>query len=317
MTTSSIDARSVFEIRPKLAFSKDFLHKTLKDVDTALFFAKVYKLDAQHTGALLRELFPSDPIIGMLTDGDHSTELQDGDYYPDYDLDPVEVTEVHGIKVDPNRIPDSVVLEQLWKLQEVTIATSIQDVADRLGSVLGGMPSDQGRMMFGQLAQFNARRSTMVDYRARVHHPLTGKKKKVLVILDDSGSMSQETIKTIVHDVVALSYQANATLAQVSNSCRVHAPGTYTVEDVLAAAEYGGTNYATLAPLLDEDWDEVITIADYDSYQRCKTQLSQRKGKIGVVTDVSLVERTTYLSEVVGTRAKEVRPILIAPNRVV
>ena len=72
--------------------------------------------------------------------------------------------------------------------------------------------------------------------------------------------------RTIVEDVVALSWEADAHLAIVSNTCTHWFPGEYSVSAVLNAAEYGGTHYEELAPLFENyDWGVVITIADYDS----------------------------------------------------
>lgn len=311
-TSSSVDIAEVLEVRPGLAFSYTFLRQSLTDMNTTLFFAGVYRLTAEQTAELLRVVFPTSPLIQALTEGDHSTTLQD---------EPIEgfeeattVTEVFGQKVDPDLIPEPELLFHLWQQSEVRIAKSITDVADAIGKTIGRLPSNEAHMVFRQLAAFNVRRNSIGDYRALLNRRADERHLKVLVILDDSGSMSEMTIREIVHDVVALSYRANATLAQVSSTCRVHAPGTYTVDDVLEVAEYGGTQYHTLKPLLDEDWDEVITIADYDSQGSAMNAIARCKGRIGKVTDVSLVHRSTFLSEVVGQLAQVVRPMLIAPG---
>jgi hypothetical protein len=135
------------------------------------------------------------------------------------------------------------------------------------------------------------------------------------VIFDVSGSMTESTVRAIAPEVVALSWKANASLAIVSDTCRVWDPGTFTVDDVLREAEYSGTHYETLLPLLRRDWGTVITIADYDSSQDAKTHLRENAfGKIGQVLDLSLVSRPTYLAECVGQFADKVTPLLVGSS---
>ena len=145
----------------------------------------------------------------------------------------------------------------------------------------------------------------------------TSGEKRVLVVFDVSGSMSQSTVATIVDDVVGLAYEANAALAIVSNTCTYYAPGAYGTADVLRDAEYGGTHYEQLVPLFkDQDWDVVVSIADYDSSRAAADALRRCKGKIGQLFDVSLVSRSTYLAECLAPLANEVRPLLIARDGV-
>ena len=68
-------------------------------------------------------------------------------------------------------------------------------------------------------------------------------------------------MRAIVGDVVALAYKANATLAVVSNHTYYWNPGEYSVDSVLSVAEFGGTQYETLIPLLQQDWDEGFATA--------------------------------------------------------
>jgi hypothetical protein len=113
--------------------------------------------------------------------------------------------------------------------------------------------------------------------------------------------------------VVALSYKANAHLAIVSDATVHWAPGSYSTDDVLDRATYGGTHYETLRELLDMDWGTVITVADYDSSLSAKGSIARLcNGTIDTVLDVSLVNQPTFLAECVGQLAREVRPILIA-----
>lgn len=67
-------------------------------------------------------------------------------------------------------------------------------------------------MVFSAMAVMNSKRPTIGDFKARVAHPPVP---DVLVILDVSGSMTEETIRAIVGDVVSLSWTANAYLTIV------------------------------------------------------------------------------------------------------
>jgi len=89
------------------------------------------------------------------------------------------------------------------------------------------------------------------------------------------------------------------------------------VEAVLNAAEYGGTHYEELAPLFDDQqWGVVVTIADYDSSRSAMSAISKMNGTIDTVLDISLVSMPTYLAEVVGQLADEVKPLMIAADHV-
>jgi hypothetical protein len=126
--------------------------------------------------------------------------------------------------------------------------------------------------------------------------------------------MTSGTVETIIEDVVALSYSADAWLAIVSSSCTYWKPGEYDVQVVLDEAEYMGTHYETLSELLDMDWGVVVTIADYDSSREAMAAIAQCQGHIETVLDISLVRRPTFLSEVVGQLAQETKPLLVAAN---
>jgi hypothetical protein len=84
---------------------------------------------------------------------------------------------------------------------------------------------------------------------------------------------------------------------------------------VLDVAEFSGTHYETLAPLFDQDWGVVVTIADYDSSYAAMGAFGKAKGRVHEVFDISLVDTPTYLSEVIGTVADKVTPVLIAQDR--
>jgi hypothetical protein len=205
---------------------------------------------------------------------------------------------------------DAEVLPEVWKSIELVIADSIAKVAETISTTIEHMPGRTGEMVFATLAKVNARRPTVGDYRAGFKHEQV---KRVLVVFDVSGSMTASTVARIVDDVVGLAYEANASLAIVSNTCTFWQAGGFSTADVLEAAEYGGTHYEQLVPLFtDQDWDAVVSIADYDSSPSAKTALSRCNGKIGQLFDVSLVNRSTYLAECLAPMAGEVRPLLIA-----
>lgn len=302
-TSSSSNDMTLFEVKPDIYLSAGTLRRHLPTVELALFFAKVYQLDYTKLGQLLRMLFNT-PVVQALTEGSHSVELQD--YL--VETVPTEIlAEMQQFTSEP--MPSSEVLVQLWKSLEVEVAKSIQEVANKLAGTLHLLPSKEGDMLFASMAKINRLRPTVGVYGAHIRHAPVP---EVLVVLDVSGSMTEETIEAIIGDVVAMSYNANASLAVVSNSAFLWAPGGYSVKDVLAKAEYGGTHYEQLKPLFDQSWGTVITIADYDSSPSAMKILANCKGHIGQVLDISLVSRTTFLAECVGQLADEVRPLMLA-----
>ena len=296
----------------KRKFSFQLLQQMLPDVETALFFAKVYSLDYNQTSLLLSELFNSS-LVDTLFRGIHSEELQDFLVDLAADVPTHLLPENQGVKVDPAIVPKGEILPQLWDQAEIEIASSIQKVADKLFDTLDQMPAKYGRMTFQHLRAFNDRKPTMGTYNAVIQHPPVPAS---LVILDVSGSVSSPTVRALAEDVVALSYKANAHLAIVSTDTFFWEPGTFTVDDVLSNAQYGGTCYHTLAPLFQRDWGTVVTIADYDSAMSSYDAIKKvATGKVGTVLDISLVDRPTFLSECVGQLADEVRPLLVANTR--
>ena len=302
-TSNSSNDMTLFEVKPGIYLSAGTLRRHLPTVELALFFAKVYQLDYTKLGQLLRMLFNT-PVVQALTEGSHSVELQD--YL--VETVPTEIlAEMQQFTSEP--MPSSEVLVQLWKSLEVEVAKSIQEVANKLAGTLHLLPSKEGDMLFASMAKINRLRPTVGVYGAHIRHAPVP---EVLVVLDVSGSMTEETIEAIIGDVVAMSYNANASLAVVSNSAFLWAPGGYSVKDVLAKAEYGGTHYEQLRPLFDQSWGTVITIADYDSSPSAMKTLANCKGHIGQVLDISLVSRTTFLAECVGQLADEVRPLMLA-----
>jgi hypothetical protein len=298
----------LIEIKPNVQFSKALLKRALPDVETLLFFAKLYKLSAPQLGHLMREVLGEWDVVHALTaeSNEHSVDLQDYLLELGYDT-MIESGNIIFGEVQPK----GEILPEMWKDLEVTVAQSIADVAEKLKDVVGHLPGKQGEMVFKSLMSVNAKRPTLGDYKAHIHH---APQRENLVVLDVSGSMSEHTIRRIIEDVLALTYMANAHLAIVSNNTIHWGPGEATVDAVLAAAEYGGTHYETLAALMDQDWGVVVTIADYDSAWSVMDAIKQRAGHIQTLLDISLVHRPTFLAEVLGQLADEVRPLMVASS---
>jgi hypothetical protein len=308
----------LFEVKPGVQFSVATLRDLLPDVETVLFFGKVYKLDANQLATLIHVVINSDLSSALFAEGgEHSNELQD--YLLDGWLD-TETGEWHeaildsltyeegDIEFSPD-VPRGEILPEVWKSLEVEVANSIAAVAAKLESVVNLLPGKQGSMVFNSMMKLNAKRPTIGDFRAKVHHEPV---KENMVILDVSGSMNADTVGRIVEDVVALSYMANAHMAIVSSDTTYWEPGTYSVQSILDAATYGGTHYETLLPLFTgRDWGVVITVADYDSSPSAQKRLAKATGRIDLVLDISLVNRPTFLAECVGQLADETRPLLI------
>jgi hypothetical protein len=322
-TISSTDLMAsldLFVVKPGVRFDVNTLRTLLPDVETLLFFAKVYDLNATQLADLLHRVLKTDLTKALFTEGhEHSNELQDYllDGYEDDDgnwHEPViEPARRGDVNLTPD-VPKGEILPEVWKSLEVVVATSIKEVAAKLDTVVARLPGKQGSMVFSSMMKLNARRPTIGDYRASIQH---ARVQENLLILDVSGSMNAVTVRRIIDDVVALSYQANAHMAIVSDQCTYWPAGAYSVDDVLAKATYGGTHYETLAPLFDRDWGTVITVADYDSSPSSKKAIARCKGRIDQVIDVSLVNKPTFLAEVVGQLASSVKPILIGSGHYV
>ena len=302
-SSTSIDL-TIIEVKPGVRFAVSTLRAFLPDIETLLFFGKVYELNNSQLATLLARVHGGN-LIDVLTRGDHSTDLQD------YLVDAANVAGVEKGKVTFNpRVPHGEVLPHIWESLEITVAQSIKDVAAKLGDTINRMPGKQGKMLFRSMMTMNRKRPTIGDHRATIGH---ARQQENLLILDVSGSMSASTIKAIVEDVVALAYTANCHLAIVSDFTTHWQPGNYDVDSVLEKASYGGTRYETLADLLQQDWGVVITVADYDSSVSAADHIARTcTGRIGEVIDISLVPQCTYLAEVVGQLALKVTPVLIA-----
>lgn len=310
MTTSSKPQRSLelFEFAPGKMASWSTLSRMLPDIKTALFFAKAFNLDYVKLSKLVSSLFDS-PVLDALNEGGHSVSLQD--YL--VDTVPPDVWPENANVCTEDEVPAGEFLPELWDAAAITIAKSIAEVAEKVASVLDRLPSKEGNMVFQHLAKVNLKRPTIGTFTPGVHHAQVPNN---LVILDVSGSMTESTIARIIEDVIALSWKVNATLAIVSNSTFVWEPGTYRVEAVMDKAEFGGTQYETLAPLFDKrSWGTVITIADYDSSPAAKGTLAKATGRIDQLFDISLVNRPTYLAACVGQLADKIEPLLIATSR--
>lgn len=282
------------------------LKQMLPDVESVLFFGKLFELDERELGMLLSRTHKSTVLQALTGEGHcHSTDLQD--YVVDLGYE--RFIELGEIAFDPQMPIHAEILPQMWESAKVDVAQSIKDVAAKLKDIIGSMPGKQGEMVFKSMMTLNAKRPIIGDYKAGIKH---GRQTPNLVILDVSGSMSERTVSTIIDDVVALSWTADAHLAIVSNTATVWAPGEFDSEVVLKAAEFGGTHYETLSHLLEQDWGVVVTIADYDSSYGAKEALRKTTGSIDTLLDISLVGMPTFLAECVGQRAREVKPLLVA-----
>lgn len=307
MSSTSADLRLI-EVSPGRSVPVGILKEFLPDVETALFFGKAYDLPYHKLSELLVTVFDTNDTMQELLAGDHSQELQD--YMVETVPEDVwSVTQDQGYEAD---VPHAEILPEVWRDLEVTIAKSVADVAVKLEGVLDRLPGKTGAMVFKQLAGLNKQRPTLGQFNAHVHHKRQGKN---LVVLDVSGSMTESTIRRIVDEVVALAYEAEASLAIVSDSAMLWDAGNFDSDIVLASAEFSGTHYEKLTPILDQDWDVVVSVADYDSSTSAKTWVgANAKGRIGEVLDISLVNRPTFLAEVLGTLADKVTPILIGSS---
>lgn len=296
----------LFDLGNGRKVSTEALRTLLPDVETALFFAKAYDLKPYQVRELINHLFHQDVIDALLNEGaEHSTELQD--YLVETFPEEIEAIEGVGYSEDVAP-PDTFLLKQAWDNALVEVADSIKKVAESIGGVLDAMSSKYGRMTFEHMRKLNVQRNSIGTYGAQIKHERVAPR---LVVLDVSGSMSQGTVMRIVDEVVGLAYGVDAAMAIVSNNAYFWEAGSFTTADILAKAEYGGTQYEQLVPIFDRDWETVVTIADYDSSRSTLAGFRKAKGNVDTVIDISLVNRPTFLAECVGQRAREVKPILV------
>jgi len=173
----------IVELRPDLQFPTGILKSMLPDVETALFFAQIYRLNADELGVLLSTLFHS-PVVEALTGegGLHSDMLQD--YLVDIGYQSYIQA---GVIVFGEKQPQGEILPDLWEASKIEIAASIQQVAEKLKDVVAKLPGKHGQMVFRSMQVMNAKRPTIGDHRAQVHHAPAPPN---LVNLDVSGSMS-------------------------------------------------------------------------------------------------------------------------------
>lgn len=292
------------------------LKQMLPDIETALFFGKVYKLGYAKLSELLYLLFKGIDVVDALIgeSASHSHTLQD--YVLDVLPDEIEVDDASAAFSEDVEPPaKGVLLEQVFEAATVEIATSILTVAEKLHGVLDRLPSKYGDMAFQSMRTLNRQRGSLGTYAAQINHCRVAPR---IVVFDVSGSVTPHTVQRIVGEVVALAYKANASLAIVSDTATYWDPGTFTVDDVLAAAEYGGTRYEQLLPLLHRDWETVVAVADYDSQGDVPSYIKRNaRGSIGTLFDLSLVNRPTHLSACLGVLAHEVKPLLIGNSNYV
>lgn len=299
---------SLFEFKHGMRVSHATLTKLLPDAKTALFFAKAYGMDYRRLSDLLRIVCPSDTVTALLKEGaSHSSDLQDYivDVAPGV-IDPQSITMDPDEEFEP---PDTELLGELVEQAAVQVAQSITDVANKLALVLESLPSKYGEMTFQHLERLNRQRNAIGTFDAQiVHKPVPPR----LVVLDVSGSMSEDTIRRIVDEVVGMAYQVDASLAIVSDNAFFWDAGTFDTNDVLDAAEYNGTHYEQLADIFNRDWETVITVADYDSSVAAASYIRANcTGRIGTILDISLVNQPTYLAQCIAPLAQELKPVLL------
>lgn len=301
------DSLTLFRLDSKRLISVQKLKELLPDVQTAAWFGAYYKLSRTKLAELFIILFDSPVLKALMTEGyKHSTSLQT---YLAQTLSQAEYSELQMQKVvQPEAPAPDLILPQLWEAAEVKVATVLREVADTITDVVDRLPSKNGKMVFRTLAKMNANRPTVGVYEPHISHH---RRASSLLILDVSGSMTEETIRTIAADVVGLAWKADAHLAVVSDTMTVWEPGGYDVKAILRAAEFRGTHYEQLAPLFNQNWGTVITVADYDSSWSAKEVLQGCSGTIEEIIDISLVDRPTFLSASLGHMAKKITPMIV------
>ena len=305
------DSLTLFRLDSKRLISVQKLKELLPDVQTAAWFGAYYKLSRTKLAELFLILFDSPVLEALMTEGyKHSTSLQT---YLAQTLSMDEYVELQMQKVlQPEAPAPDLILPQLWEAAEVKVATALREVADTITDVVDRLPSKNGKMVFRTLAKMNANRPTVGVYEPHISHH---RRASSLLILDVSGSMTEETIRTIAADGVGLAWTADAHLAVVSNTMTLWEPGGYDVKAILRAAEFGGTHYEQLAPLFNQNWGTVITVADYDSSWSAKEVLRGCSSTIEEIIDISLVDRPTFLSESLGHMAKKITPMIVGSDR--
>jgi len=302
--TQLSDSLTLFQLPDGEKVSHQILKDLLPTAEDTLFFAKLFKLDYRQLTELIG-ITLGRTVLDVLTEDEHSTELQDYiiDVVPDYVRTAAAPTFVE-------KPVDEGLLAAFFDMATVTIAQSIQKVGDTLAGVVGSLRGKNGSMVFQHLRKMNAQRpGTLGTYEGSIEHGFVADN---LVILDVSGSMTEKTVRDVIEPVIGLAWKANAHLVIVSDTATHWEPGQYTVDAVLKAAEYEGTHYETLVPLfMGRNWGVVVTIADYDSVWGAKEALAECDGHIGQVYDLSLVNKPTFLAECVGQLADAVTPLLI------
>ena len=298
----------IIKLSKQTAVSVSALRRLLPDITTALFFCKAYKFSHSQVRDLLPKLFPNSLVLRALLAeaAAHSSTLQDFvvELYP---------TEIQYGEVAPaaeNEVPSEAVLAELFHEATVTIADNLQQLADKLMTAMDHLPGATGQMIFRNLARVHRARGSIGTFEARIDHSRTSRS---LVILDVSGSMTRETVTTILGDVLALTKKADAHLAIVSNNTFLWNPGEASIQGVLNAAEFSGTQYASLIPVLQGAWDTVITIADYDSSRSTKVAIERECKTLSIrqLYDMSLVDCPTFLAECLEFAAEQAQPLLV------
>ena len=310
-------ALTVVEVRPGMKVGLGVLRSSITDLAEFAHFAAIFKLSEHEARELYTTVFPGTrggfSWAALVSDVAHSTTLQS--YI--VETAPQDVVEMYGELSEKKKrkipTPSQDTLARLQGIEQLTVAPSIAEVALKLHGAIEHLPVTQASMTLAAMLKFNTQYNTVGTYGAKIVRP--NRVHPNLVVLDDSGSMSEQTIKAIIDEVVALGHHANAHLVLVSNTARHWTPGTYNSKSVLREAQYSGTHYESLSPLfLNQQWDTVITIADYDSSWSACEYLLRESGSTSIreLIDISLVSKPSFLAECLGQFAQSAKPMVIA-----
>jgi hypothetical protein len=301
----------LIEVKPGSRWPVGALRRTLKSPAWVVKFAALQQLNEYQLGGLLRLLFPEVDLIQALSmeAGEHSHSLQNYVVLLGYDAMVYEGVNLPDQDQPPSK--EELLLAVMFEHLAVKVADDIAEAMDIVSNAMSSMPGKEGRLGMKTLLKQDRRTKKigLAEMQVVHHH-----KPKNLVIFDTSGSMGENTVSRIASAVKALAVKADAYLAIVSYTTTVWGPGEFTVEAVLDQAEFGGTHYETLAPLFDQDWGTVVTIADYDSAWGASEPLRKAPGRIDLLLDISLVDKPTFLAECLAPLADEVRPLMVAKS---
>lgn len=298
-------------VTDKYVFDLTALEDILTSLEVTLFFAKALELSVNDRSRLIRAIHKTD-LIDELLNGEHSIDLQD---YGIDDPDNWVPTDewVDALPVE-SMVPDSEFLLSIFDDIKVVIASTFVEFTTMLAEVMDAIPSDQAQLMLEDAAKLNYKTNTFGTTQVSVA-PIMSLPNAL--ILDDSGSVTRQTFEALVSEYVAVANTHQMHVILVSNTARHFAPEEVSVANLMSVAQFGGTHYEELIRndiLGNMEWGTVITIADYDSSPAAAQVLQNARGRIGLLLDLSLVNRRTYLSEVIGHLADDFKQVLVGAH---